>query len=131
MLFTFGVSVVAGLACGIVPALRTAGSAWPGCATASRGSTHGRRWTRDGLVVAQAALALLLLVGSGLLLRSFAELRNVDPGYVTKDIFTFQFAPEQAQLSDGRVVRAFTSPSWSGCEACPAWRPSASSRTFR
>src|SRR5690606_38382505 len=59
----------------------------------------------DGLIVAQAALALMLLFGSGLLLRSFAELRSVEPGYVTENVFTFQMAPEQAQLNDG--------PSWS------------------
>jgi putative ABC transport system permease protein len=104
VLFTFGISVVAGLACGIVAALRTAGVSLTWLRDGSRGASHGRRWTRDGLVMAQAALALLLLVGSGLLLRSFAELRNVDPGYVTEDIFTFQFAPEQDQLTDG--------PSW-------------------
>ena len=55
-------------------------------------------------MVVQTALALVLLVGSGLLLRSFAELRSVDPGYETADLFTFQFAPEQDHLVDG--------PSW-------------------
>jgi putative ABC transport system permease protein len=56
------------------------------------------------LVVAQAALALVLLFGSGLLLRSFAALKDVDPGYVVENIFTFQMAPEQAHLTDA--------PSW-------------------
>jgi predicted permease len=101
ILFTFGISLVAGLACGIVPAARTAGVSLTWLRDGSRGATHGRHWTRDGLVVAQAALALILLFGSGLLLRSFAELRNVDPGYVTENIFTFQMAPEQAQLNSG------------------------------
>ena len=91
-----------GLACGIMPAARAAGVNLAWLRDTSRGSTRGRHWTRDGLVVAQAALALLLLVGSGLLLRSFAELRSVDPGYDTKDIFTFQMAPQQAQLTDAR-----------------------------
>ncbi len=45
-----------------------------------------------------------MLFGSGLLLRSFAALKSVDPGYAVEDIFTFQMAPEQAQLRDG--------PSW-------------------
>ena len=102
ILFTFVVSVAVGLACGIMPAARAAGVNLAWLRDSSRGSTHGRHWTRDGLVVAQAALALLLLVGSGLLLRSFAELRSVDPGYDTKDIFTFQMAPQQVQLTDAR-----------------------------
>lgn len=104
VLFTFATSLVAGFACGILPAVRSAGVSLSWLREGTRGATHGRHWTRDGLVVAQAALALLLLVGSGLLLRSFIALHNVDPGYDTQDIFTFQMAPEQAQLTDG--------PSW-------------------
>ena len=46
----------------------------------------------------------MLLIGSGLLVRSFQALRQVDPGYDTRDVFTFQFAPEQEALNDG--------PSW-------------------
>jgi putative ABC transport system permease protein len=106
ILFTFVLSIAAGLVCGILPAVRVAGVDIAWLRDTSRGVTHGRHWGRDGFVVAQAALALLLLVGSGLLLRSFVELRNVDPGYGTRDIFTFQMAPEQAQLTDAR--------SWSG-----------------
>ena len=49
-------------------------------------------------------MALVLLIGAGLLMRSFLALRAVDPGYDTRDVFTFQFAPEQPALKDG--------PSW-------------------
>jgi predicted permease len=55
-------------------------------------------------VIGQTALALVLLIGSALLVRSFQTLRNVDPGYDTADIYTFQFAPVQEHLVDG--------PSW-------------------
>jgi putative ABC transport system permease protein len=106
LLFTFAISVVAGLACGVMPAARAAGANLAWLRDASRGVTRRRHWTRDSLVVAQAALALLLIVGSGLLLRSFVELRNVDPGYVTKDIFTFQMAPDRPQF-DGRSWSTF------------------------
>lgn len=107
VLFAFTLSVVVGLVCGIVPAVRVSGvqSGW--LRDAARGATHYRHWTRDGLVVAQAALALLLLVGSGLLFRSFLQLRNVDPGYDTNDIFTFQFAPERPQFTDGQAWSSF------------------------
>jgi predicted permease len=104
LLFTFVVSVAAGLACGIAPAVRTAGVTLTWLRDRARGSTRARHRTRDVLVVAQAALALVLLFGSGLLLRSFQALKSVDPGYVVEDIYTFQMAPEQAQLRDG--------PSW-------------------
>ena len=56
---------------------------------------------RDVLVVGQTALALVLLIGSALLVQSFQRLRTVDPGYDTADIYTFQFAPEQQHLTDG------------------------------
>ena len=102
--FVLAVSLVAGVVCGIVPALRTASVSLTWLRDRLRGATRGRHWTRNGLVIAQAALALVLLFGSGLLLRSFAALKNVDPGYVVENIFTFQMAPEQAQLRDG--------PSW-------------------
>jgi predicted permease len=49
-------------------------------------------------------MALVLLIGAGLLMRSFQALSAVDPGYETRDIFTFQFAPEQPALKGG--------PSW-------------------
>jgi predicted permease len=55
------------------------------------------------LVVAQTALALVLLIGSALLVQSFNKLRSVDPGYRTDDIYTFQFAPDRP-FRDG--------PSW-------------------
>jgi len=72
-----------------------------------RGSTHRRHWARDALVVAQTALALVLLIGSGLLVRSFAKLSQVDPGYETKDLFTFQIAPERESLKDGPSFARF------------------------
>ncbi|HVZ48728.1 MAG TPA: FtsX-like permease family protein, partial [Gemmatimonadaceae bacterium] len=72
-----------------------------------RGATRRHRFARNALVVGQTALALVLLIGSGLLLRSYAKLSHVDPGYSTKDLFTFQFAPEQASLTNGEQWAQF------------------------
>jgi putative ABC transport system permease protein len=58
-------------------------------------------------VIAQTGLALVLLIGSGLLIRSFSNLSHVDPGYDTRDIFTFQIAPESASLRDGPSFARF------------------------
>ena len=107
IVYTVAVSVIAGLLCGIVPAARTAGVTLTWLRDRARGGTRARHWTRDGLVVGQAALALVLLFGSGLLLRSFVALKNVDPGYVAEDIFTFQMAPEQAQLNSAQTWASF------------------------
>src|SRR5262249_5457335 len=106
-LFTACLAMVAALGCGLVPALRDAGSAPAGLRDGSRGSTGTRRWSRDLLVAAQTALALVLLIGAGLLLRSYARLSHVDPGYGTRDIFTFQIAPEQSWLVDGPSFARF------------------------
>ena len=102
--FTGLAALLVAVACGVGPALRGALPDLKRLRDGSRTATGRRGWARDGLVAAQTALALVLLIGSGLLLRSFHELRNVDPGYRTSDVFTFQFAPEQQTLTDG--------PSW-------------------
>jgi predicted permease len=100
----FVLVVLAALACGAVPALHASAPDLSRLREGTRGSTGRRHLGRDVLVVAQTALALVLLIGSALLVQSFQRLRNVDPGYDTADIYTFQFAPEQPRLTDG--------PSW-------------------
>ncbi|HET9262929.1 MAG TPA: ABC transporter permease [Vicinamibacterales bacterium] len=100
----FALVVLAALACGAVPALHASSPDLARLREGSRGSTGRRHLGRDALVVGQTALALVLLIGSALLVQSFQRLRTVDPGYDTADIYTFQFAPEQAHLTDG--------PSW-------------------
>ena len=99
--FTAGAAVLVALACGLIPAIRASAPDLLRLREGGRGATRRRHWTRDGLVVAQTALALVLLIGSGLLFRSYARLSRVNPGYDTKDVFTFQFAPEQASLKNG------------------------------
>jgi putative ABC transport system permease protein len=89
------------LACGTVPALHASSPDLTRLREGTRGSTGARSLGRDLLVVAQTTLALVLLIGSALLVQSFQRLRSVDPGYDTADIYTFQFAPEQARLTDG------------------------------
>jgi len=100
-------ALVAALACGAVPALRGSAPDLNRLREGGRGATGRRRFGRDALVVGQTALALVLLIGSGLLVRSFRALEHVDPGYSTQDIFTFQFAPEQARLHDGLTWSEF------------------------
>lgn len=97
----FGLVLIAALACGTMPALHASAPDLGRLRDGSRGSTGRRNVGRDLLVVGQTALALVLLIGSALLIQSFQRLRHVDPGYETADLYTFQFAPEQARLSDG------------------------------
>jgi hypothetical protein len=98
---TFGLVVVTALVCGVIPALPASVPDLNRLRQGGRGQTGRRHWGRDALVVGQAALALVLLIGSALLVQSFQRLRNVDPGYDVRDVYTFQFAPDQPHLVDG------------------------------
>ena len=79
--------------------------------------------TRNVLVTVQTAAALVLLVGSGLLLQSFRALRSVDPGYDTENIFTFQMAPdpEQHGLEDAPSFARFHYMFIDRLAALPDW----------
>jgi putative ABC transport system permease protein len=106
--YTILAALVAALACGLIPALRASAPDLARLRDGSRGSTRERGWLRSGLVIGQTALALVLLIGSGLLLRSFVALRSVDPGYDTTDVFTFQIAAEGDHLPDGPAYARFS-----------------------
>jgi putative ABC transport system permease protein len=93
--------VLVALMCGVAPAMRAASADLSGLRESGRGSVGGRHWGRDVLVVVQTALALVLLIGSALLVQSFRRLSHVDPGYDIRNIYTFQFAPDQPNLRDG------------------------------
>jgi predicted permease len=84
LLFTFAVSALAGIVIGLVPALQPS-AASPGMllGAATRGASGGltRRKLRTTLVVAQVAMALVVLNTAGLLARSFMELQRVQPGF--------------------------------------------------
>jgi putative ABC transport system permease protein len=107
LVFAVVAAGVAALACGLAPALRGASPDFGRLRDGARGSTRGRTFLRHALVVGQTALALVLLIGSGLLIRSFQALRAVDPGYETADIFTFQIAPSRPELNDGPTFARF------------------------
>jgi predicted permease len=98
---TFALVILVSLLCGGAPALRASSPDLTALREGGRGSTGRRRWGRDLLVVGQTALALVLIIGAALLVASFQRLRHVNPGYDVKDIYTFQFAPQQPQLRDG------------------------------
>lgn len=82
--FTAIVAIAAGVLFGLAPALHTTNmDIRPALSDASRGSTAGasRHRVRNILIVAEVALALMLLIGAGLLIRSFARLQRVQPGF--------------------------------------------------
>jgi predicted permease len=121
LLFTAGLGCVAGLAFGALPALRISSrNPQDALREQSRGSTDGRRhaWVRGVLVAAEIALACVLLVGAGLLLRSFYELQQVDLGFRPSQVVAVRIDPnmtlkveqQRAQLDEvSRAVAAIPS----------------------
>ena len=98
---TFGLVVVVALACGAAPAFRASSPDLTTLRDGGRGATGRHSWARNLLVAGQTALALVLLIGAALLVESFERLRHVNPGYDVRDIYTFQYAPDQPNLRDG------------------------------
>jgi putative ABC transport system permease protein len=107
ILFTFGAALATGVLFGMIPVIKFAG---PRIAHELRGggraSSHSREQhrARNVLVVAQVALALVLLVGSGLMIRTFQALRRVDPGFDPRDVLTLRIAIPEAQVRDATAV---------------------------
>jgi putative ABC transport system permease protein len=93
--FTLGVSVLAGLVSGLLPALRSSQLGLVPALREGSGASAGAatQALRNGLVAAEAALAVLLLIGAGLLLRSFSQLVQVDPGYESSHVLIARLDP--------------------------------------
>jgi predicted permease len=110
LVFTFLVSVVSGVAFGLAPALHARAGAFVGAlkegglrATAN----SARQRLRRGLVVAEVTLAAMLVIGGGLLIRSFWQLQQVDPGFRPQGLLTMEVSLPQASYSGPAQVAAF------------------------
>ncbi len=99
LLFTLALSLLTGVIFGLAPALSASKTNLvEALKEGSRGSTEGRRRNRvrNALVVAEIALSVFLLVGAGLLLRSFLRLSGVDPGYNFRDAIVLDVSARSA-----------------------------------
>src|SRR5688572_2748464 len=108
--FTLGVTVLTAVVFGAVPAFHASRSK-PGetlneVGRDAAGGMSGR-YVRRVLVVAEVALAVVLLVGAGLLIRSFQRLRNVDPGFRTDNLLTMRMVLPSSKYSKPEQRRAF------------------------
>jgi putative ABC transport system permease protein len=100
LLFTAAVTALTGLLFGVFPALHTARTNVSGMLKdGMRGSSGGvgSRRARNTLVMAEMALAVVLLVGAGLLIRSFSKLLAVDPGFRAERVVTFAIAAPETK----------------------------------
>jgi predicted permease len=107
LLFALGVSTISGLLFGLLPALRATSRNLQGVLRAgSRGSVgNAGQKLRSALVVAEVALAVILVVGAGLAVRSFAKLLEVDPGFNPKNVLAVRLSLPYERLGDKVPVR--------------------------
>jgi predicted permease len=90
LLFALGISLLSGILAGLAPALRNSNSWFSGALKESgRGNTGARSRAQATLVAVEVALAAVLLIGGGLMIRSIRALWNIDPGFRSDDLLTF------------------------------------------
>ena len=112
LLFTLGVALITSLLSGTAPAL-AAREAVVGSLKEGSGQTtigKGRQRMRSALIVAQVAVSFLLLIGAGLMLRSFVKLQHVDAGFQPENVLTMQIGLDFAKYdTNGKTLAFFES----------------------
>jgi len=119
LLFTLAVSVLSGIVFGLAPALRASRLDLRGALTdASHGSSGaGSVWGRGNsmrklLVVCELALSVVLLIGAGLLIRSFARLQSVEPGFTPKNVLTLELRMNGRRYPDKKSIQLAYKQIW-------------------
>lgn len=108
--FTLALAILTGLVFGIIPALAiTRGNAAAFLKDDSRSGTASKSTgaVRTVLVVAETMFAVMLLIGAGLLMKSFATLQSVNPGFTAENVLTAQIALPASRYPDAAAYRAF------------------------
>ncbi len=126
--FALVLSVTTGLLFGLAPAARLAGGTLPGAGrdgSRSVAGGAGLRNLRGGLVLGEVALAFMLLVGAGLLVRSFDRLLRVEPGFKTEGLLTARLLLPRAKYEDDATQAAFLAEVTGRLSALPSVRSAA------
>ncbi|HWA17052.1 MAG TPA: ADOP family duplicated permease, partial [Gemmatimonadales bacterium] len=120
--FALLLSLLSGIIFGLAPALRSAGtSASEVLKDGGRGQHGGRRSgrLRSALVIGELAIALLLVMCASLMLRSFAALRKIDPGYATDRILTLGVSLPASRFSNDSLLERYASRAQEALGALP------------
>jgi putative ABC transport system permease protein len=124
LLFTVAMAIGAGVLFGIVPAWRAmTPNLLATLQESGRSNTISRRsrWLSDAMVVSEVAVALILVIGAGLLLRSFMRLTSVDPGFRIAGVVAFHVVLPDARYRGGPPKRQFFDDLLTRMRALPAF----------
>jgi predicted permease len=121
LLFTIAVAVLTGVVFGLFPALQISRIDVNSTIkeSGSRSGTGRRQWARSTLVVTEVALALVLLIGAGLMIRTFSSLRQVDAGFNPRRVLSFQTSLAGSKFSTTAQVEALTENAVRRIESVP------------
>ncbi len=110
--FTLGAAILTGLIFGLLPALGISRPDLNSSLKEGKGTPDGPRSgrLRGALVVAEMALALMLLIGGGLLMKSFLLLQRVDPGFNPDQVLTLRLFLNRTHYPEGQQIRSFYAP---------------------
>jgi predicted permease len=118
--FAFGITTVIGLLVGLVPAVHaSSGDLQRALQQTSQRTIGNHQWTRRALVIAEIALALVLLASAGLVLRSLQRLFAVSPGFNASNLLTMQVQESGHRFDDDRVARQFFAQALEGVSHVP------------
>lgn len=107
LVFTLAVSLLTGVLFGLAPAWRATNLDLATSLKQSRRTTVAVSRLSKGLIVAQVALSLLLLVGAGLFIRTLSNLQRVNLGFNQESLLLFRLQPEQSGYKDARMVQFY------------------------
>lgn len=122
LLFTLGLSVLTGIVFGVLPAWSgSRASANEGLKEGGRGNTAGsaQQRLRSAFVVVELAVALILLVGAGLLVKTFWKLRNVEPGFKPDHLLTMRVELPEARYKEVDKQTRFRTQVLEGINSLP------------
>ncbi|MEY2484408.1 MAG: hypothetical protein QOH39_56 [Verrucomicrobiota bacterium] len=122
LIMTFGIAVGTGILFGLVPGIVCAKpELTESLKEGGRGSSEGRRRNRlrNALVVAEVALALVLLTGAGLLMKSFVRLQRVSPGFDPHNVLTMEVSLPKLRYPDDKAIVRFSDEAQQRIAALP------------
>jgi len=105
--FTIGISFLTGILFGLIPAIQAGEVDVHETLKESGRGTSGRQWLRSSLVVVEVATTLVLLIGAGLLIRSFYLLQKVNPGFSHEHLTSFSVALPQKKYANEEAQAGF------------------------